>query len=145
MYGMGFLMALLTLYMLFMTAWLNMFGAAATATRITVDAGHMAIYSSLVSAYAQANPGYAGSVSDASANLPTWFTRLPSEKNYVAGGVAYVYSTPANRAEGMAMARSIGATVAGIDDAGALTLPGIGPTGRAIPGAVPAGSLVVVR
>lgn len=145
MYGMGFVMAFLTLYMLLMTAWLNMIGAAATASRLEIEAGHIAIYSSLVSQYAQANPGYSGSVSDASANLPSWFTRLPSENNYVTGGVAYVYSTTNNRAEGMAMARAIGANVAGIDDAGALTLPGVGASGRSIPGAVPAGSLVVVR
>lgn len=145
MYGMGFVMAFLTLYLLLMTSWLNMIGAAATAQRITVEAGHMAVYSSLVSAYAQANPSFAGSVSDASAGLPAWFTRLPTEQNYVTGGVAYVYSIPANRAEGMAMARAIGANVAGIDDAGTLTQPGIGASGRSIPGPVPVGSLVVVR
>jgi len=145
MYGMGFVMAFLTLYLLLMTSWLNMIGAAATAQRITIEAGHIAVYSSLVSSYAQANPGFTGSVSDASLGLPAWFTRLSTEQNYVTGGVAYVYSTPANRAEGMAMARAIGVNVAGIDDSGALTQPGFGATGRVIPAAVPSGSIVVVR
>ncbi|TAM33766.1 MAG: hypothetical protein EPN61_18145 [Burkholderiaceae bacterium] len=145
MYGMGFVMAFLTLYMLLMTAWVNMIGASATAQRITLEAEHMAVYSSFVSQYAQANSGYTGSVSDASAGIPTWFKRLGTEKNYVTGGVAYIYSTPTTRAEGLAQARAIGANVAGIVDSGILTAPGQGATGKAIPGAVPNGSLVIVR
>ncbi len=145
MYGMSFVTAFLTLYMMLMTSWLNAIAVSATASMMTATAGHLAIYSSLVSEYAQANPGYTGSVSDASAAFPSWFQRLPCESNYVSGGTAFVYSTPSSRAAGMAMARQIGGSSTGIDDSGTLTVPGLGATGIALPGVIPTGSLVVMQ
>lgn len=145
MYGMSFVTAFVTLYMMLMTAWLNSMAANSAVIASVNTAGHLAIYSCFVSAYAQANPGFTGTVSDAAAAFPTWFTRIAGESNYVTGGAVYVYATPMSRANGMAIARNVGGTKTGIDDAGLLTVPGLGATTQAVPGAVPVGSVVIVR
>ncbi|TAL63623.1 MAG: hypothetical protein EPN79_15830 [Burkholderiaceae bacterium] len=145
MFAMSVVTGFLTILLMIMTSYLNLVSANAAAQILAEAGGHLAIYSSYVSSYAQANPGYTGSVSDVSAALPTWFTRQAGEKNYVTGGVAYVYTVPTNRAAGMAMARTVTGGAAGIDDSGSLTSPGQGASGQLVPAAVPSGAMVIIR
>lgn len=145
MYGMSFVTAFLCLYMLIMAAWAGSLATNADNAMIANQAGHLAVYSSFIAQYANSNPGYTGSVSDAAAGLPIWFKKSAGEQNYVAGGASYTYLAPKSRSAGMSMARVIGGGAAGINDAGVLTLPGSGSSGRPVAGAVPTGSLVIIR
>jgi hypothetical protein len=110
------------------------------------DAGqHLAIYSNYVKRYAAANPTASGSISLAALSLPAWYAASAEESNYVSGGVAYVYRASFDRASGMAMARAVGFSGAGVNDSGRLTVPGTGPTTTVLPAAVPNGAVVIVQ
>jgi hypothetical protein len=109
-----------------------------------VYAQHIEAYGGFVAGYARSNPTATGSIADATAGVPTWFTRFPAVANVVSAGKAYAWFVPANQAQGFAIARSARPFVAGVKIAGRLQPPGE-PVGQVLPSSIPDGALVVVR
>lgn len=147
MFGMTYVMGLMSLLLLATAAWANALATQAEVTRITMQAGHMAVYSGLIKAYATAHPTVTGTVADTDAGFPAWFHRTAGEQNYVQGGRAYVFLTPETYADGMWMARGVGGSAAGVKNPSTSTLviPGSSVPGESLPAVIPNGAFVIVR
>lgn len=105
----------------------------------------VALYGAKVAQYRSANAGFSGSVADAALGLPAYYAKFPGTGNVVSGGRSYVYmSGVAGGVRGYVYRNlgKAGATV-GYATGGRLVSPG-GTDQGALPGGIPAGSVVLV-
>ncbi len=114
----------------------------------TIDAlsRSMLVYRSAAAEYARANPGFTGAPSEASLNLPNWYTKLDGITTYVADGVSYTYiagGVPAGLPSALTD-RTESATV-GVKRSGQLFSPKGGIMEIAVPAPVPEGAIVAVN
>lgn len=144
MYSQSILAFLFIAVLGLMSAYLTKAQGSSDEATVRMAGEHLSAYSNFVTAYARANTSTSGHVSDAQVAVPSWFSRLQSEGNYVAVGRSYVFVTPPNVAKGFAMARVINSPNAGVKVNGALVVPGR-VAGQALPAAVPEGSVVVAQ
>lgn len=105
--------------------------------------GNMMVYRNAVTTYAQANPAVEGLVPDTSLALPAWFTRISTVKNYVNGGLGYVYYKVENDGQAYKMLKESDNDInVGISRGGFLYNPIAGTTLTALPAGVPEGAVV---
>lgn len=105
---------------------------------------NFAVYANVMSTYAKSHPGFTGTVSAATAGLPTWFSPLPGMTNYLSAGVAYAYIAPPHTPSPSQLLSAVAPDfkVSGLKSGANL----VDATGRVIqsaPAAIPAGSVVV--
>lgn len=103
------------------------------------------IYRGSVLTYAAANPTLAGSVSDSSLALPSWFVKPAYLQNYVFNGEAFVFYGNSNDPIGLKLRSYVSYPgESGIAVNGMLTDPASGAVYAALPAAIPNGSFVVM-
>lgn len=113
-----------------------------------VIAGNMMVYRNAVLAYAEANPGVTGQVSDSNLALPAWFAHVNGVANYVNAGKGYVFYP--NSQNGLAytiLKMSNNSINVGIDQNGYVVspLPLSGPSTIPVPAAIPNGAVVIAN
>lgn len=105
--------------------------------------GSMAVYHSYVVAYAEANPGVTGSVSDAALGLPSWFNKVAGVSNYVSGGKGYVYyASPPGELAHQLLSDTSNSIFVGVKQGGYVINPLSGQSTIAVPAAIPDGVVV---
>lgn len=106
---------------------------------------HVKTYANYVSTAARNNPGLTGTLTREQANVPAFLQLEPTVSNYVTGGVAFVYFTPDNLADGNEIARKCGdSIVCGVkNDSNRIVQPGTGDDSLPAPAAAPVGSFVM--
>lgn len=106
-------------------------------------AGNMQIYRNSVVTYAQAHTASSGPVSDTSLSLPAWFNRNSDIKNYISGGLGYVYVNVQNDGQARELLESTNNDVlVGIKRGGVLYNSIAGTTAIALPSQIPEGAVV---
>jgi len=109
--------------------------------------GQLRAYGSYVAAYARANPGFDGNVTDAAAGVPAWLHRPTGMVGWAKAGKAFAYFAPSTTAQAFEFARNCGGSLTcGVTRSGSLYLPGeSSPVSITLPSAIPAnGALVLV-
>lgn len=106
-------------------------------------AGSMQVYRNSVVEYAESNTTASGTIADSKLDLPSWYSRISDIKNYVSGGLGYVYVSVANDGQAYELLKLTGNDVhVGINNAGVLYNPLVGSTGITLPSAIPDGAVV---
>lgn len=105
---------------------------------------NMAIYRNAVVEYADAHPGFEGSVADGQLNLPSWYRRFPAVQNLISGGRAYVFTAPRSGLVALLDARYESLMV-GSNAAGSLSSARATGSVMALPSSIPDKSVVIVR
>lgn len=91
MYGIALIMSLLAGLFVLSIASTNDSIEAEQRVYVSSLAENVSIYQGFAKQYVSANPGFSGSVSDASLGLPSWYGKQEDMALYVASGKAYVY------------------------------------------------------
>lgn len=123
----------------------------AVSEQATIDAlsRGMLVYRSAAAEYARANPGFTGTPSDSSLNLPSWYTKQSGIATYIVGGMSFTYfnsidgTVPAGLPSALTE-RTESATV-GIKRSGQLFSPKGGNLAIVVPAQVPEGAVVAVN
>ena len=103
------------------------------------------VYREAVNNYLDANPGFTGTVPVSSLSLPLGTVVPPVFSNSCSGGTAWVWVPPptANVLGPLAL-KTFGDLLVGINRSGTLVPANNSPTGIAVPGSIPNGSVVSV-
>lgn len=147
MYPLGILAGLLLLFSFISGSNFNTAIADKRAAHTSYVSGQLRAYGSYVAAYARANPGANGGVSDATVGVPSWLSKPPGMSGYVTGGRAFVYIKPPTIAEANEIARSCGGSLmCGVTRSSSLYIPGeSSPASVTLPSSIPvSGALVLV-
>lgn len=106
-------------------------------------AGNMQIYRNSVVEYAKTHATASGTVTDTNLALPSWYSRNGDVKNYVSGGLGYVYVNVQNDGQARELLKNTNNDVhVGIKRSGLLYNPIAGTTAIALPSAIPEGAVV---
>jgi hypothetical protein len=118
----------------------------AMAEQATLDAisRSMLIYRSAAAEYALSNPGFIGSPTDASLNLPSWYVKQGDVTSYIAGGISYTFVAAPPTGLPSVLAHHTESATVGVNRQGVLYSPTTGRTSIPVPAAIPDGSVVAV-
>lgn len=108
-------------------------------------AGNMLVYRNAVSAYAETNPGFAGSAADSALGLPAWYSKAPGLANYLASGKSYVFLPEALPGLVGTLARKSESISVGTNVGGLLQSPTAATTGIPLPAQVPLAAVVIIQ
>lgn len=147
MYPLSILAGLLLLFSFLSVTNFNRSIAENHVTQTNYVGGQLRAYGSFVAAYARANPGASGGVSDASAGVPSWLIKPPGMAGVVTGGRAFIYFVPPTLAEANEIARGCGGSLmCGVTRSSLLYIPGeSSPASVTLPAGIPvSGALVLV-
>ncbi|WP_454688229.1 type IV pilus biogenesis protein PilM [Achromobacter aloeverae] len=103
---------------------------------------NLAIYRAAVARYAQANPAYQGTVTDAALGLPTWFKKFSNANNVISGGKVYVFYLPPGDRPSLDEMTPEPSGLTGVARSGRLVSPATQTVSIALPAVIPEGSIV---
>ncbi|MBA6068121.1 type IV pilus biogenesis protein PilM [Pseudomonas mosselii] len=112
---------------------------------LAARASAMIVYRGAVVEYVNNNHGFYGSVPNSVLSIPAWYTPRAEIKNFVQGGVSYVYHELAPNGLVGVLANEVESVGVGTNVNGVLISPRAGDTGIILPAAIPRNATVILQ